>query len=194
MWSKIIRDEKAQASSAEFLIGYLIFFLILTMAITLWVGTSTKIERSERLYDFEEVAAETAEKLVRTRGVPSEWGRENVTVIGLAGEPRMLEKSKIIEFVRIMNDSSDAIHLNGNCDGISNYECNKERLGIGRFNFYFILKNVTGGIEYVDGIPCAAGRPLANETQLVTITRTALIGGNITRMDLTVWSDREESL
>lgn len=185
---------KAQASSAEFLIGYFIFFLVLTITVTLWAETTNRIDRSQKMYEFEEVASETAEKLVRTRGIPPEWGRANVTVIGLAGEPRIMEKSKITEFVRIMNDSSHDIHLNADCTGLSNYECNKERLGVGGHDFFFALKDLNGTIKSIEGIPCIAGRPPLNETRQVTITRTALLEGNITRMDLTLWTDREDGL
>jgi len=122
MPSKIPKT-KAQANSVELLVGYFIFAMALTIAITLWTTTWDNVNKAEKLDDFETTATYIAEKLVRTPGYPENWTPDNVITIGLANDPRILDNEKIEHFIDMMNDT----HISSNpaCSGISNYECNK---------------------------------------------------------------------
>jgi hypothetical protein len=156
MWSKKIRHRKAQASSAELLIAYFIFFIALTMAVVLWTNTTETINARERLEDFDTIAANIAEKLVRTPGAPVNWTADDVLVIGLANEPRRLSNEKVSSFIDLMNDSA---YDNSCMDAdISNYECNKHLLGVGKHNFYLTLEDMNATILKVGNITCAAGK------------------------------------
>ena len=193
MSSKGLRDRKAQASSSELLIAYFIFFLALTMAIVLWTDTTETIDSRERLIDFEDMAANIAEKLVRTPGDPSNWTSNNVSVIGLAYEPRTLSPEKLQVFMDLMNDSKPSAE----CPGISNYECNKHLLGVGKNNFYLALKetnwtdtnrtDTNWTILRIGNMNCTAGKYPVNDTEKITVKRTALLQGNITRLEFTLW-------
>jgi hypothetical protein len=184
------RNNKAQASSAELLLAYFIFGICLTIFVTLWTTTTEKINSGERLDDFENLASNIAEKLVRTPGYPSNWSKDNVIVVGLAGDPRMLESAKVRSFLDLMNDSKAS--SDPNCSGITNYECNKALLGVGKHNFYLELQymNWTAGnwsIARTGNITCAAGRFPVNDTEKITVMRTALFQQNITRVMFTLW-------
>lgn len=188
MLSKKFKGKRAQVSSGELLMAYFIFFLVLTMAITIWSNTTEKIKGSERFYDLEETAVDLAEKLVRTGGVPSTWDKENVTVIGLANEPRVLDQGKVLEFLDMMNDSA----YNNPCTGISNYECNKPILGMGKYEFYFTLKDINGTTMEIENISCITGRAPIDEIEKLTVVRTAILEGGIVRVILTVWYGEKE--
>jgi hypothetical protein len=190
MSNKDPSNNKAQASSAELLLAYFIFGICLTIFVTLWTMTMEKINSGERFDDFETLAANIAEKLVRTPGYPSNWSKDNVIVVGLAGEPRMLEYAKVRSFIDIMNDSKAS--SNPNCSGITNYECNKDLLGVGKHDFYLELQymNWDSGNwtkAAVGDINCTAGRLPINDVEKITIMRTALFQQNITRVMFTLW-------
>jgi len=122
MPSKIPKT-KAQANSVELLVGYFIFAMALTIAITLWTTTWDNVNKAEKLDDFETTATYIAEKLVRTPGYPENWTPDNVITIGLANDPRILDNEKVEHFIDMMNDTHPS--SKPSCNGISNYECNK---------------------------------------------------------------------
>ena len=193
MSSNGLRNRKAQASSTELLIAYFIFFLALTMAVVLWTDTTETINNRERLTDFEELSSNIAEKIIRTPGDPSNWTSDKVSVIGLAYEPRTLSPEKILAFIDLMNDSKPS----GACPGLSNYECNKHLLGVGKHNFYFALKetnwtaanwtDMNWTIMIMGNMNYTAGKYPVNDTEKITVKRTAILQGNITRMEFTLW-------
>ncbi|MBN2250890.1 MAG: hypothetical protein JW724_02295 [Candidatus Altiarchaeota archaeon] len=196
MWSDKLNNKRAQSSAAEFLIGYFIFFLVLTLAIVLWSSTTSKIANSERLYEFEETCINVAEKLVKTRGVPQNWSREDVTVIGLAETPRTLSRDKLLEFLEIMNDTSSDVHLQSEsaCSGLSNYECNKDMLGAGKYEFHFNLTDINGTTMQWKGVTYATGRMPVNNSQQIPVTRTAVLENEVAVIRMIFWYAREETL
>ena len=196
MWSDKLNNKRAQSSAAEFLIGYFIFFLVLTLAIALWSSTTSRIENSERIYEFEETCINVAEKLVKTTGVPQNWSREDVTVIGLAENPRILSQDKLLEFLNIMNDTSSDIHLQpeSSCSGLSNYECNKDMLGAGKYEFYFNLTDINGTTVQSGNITYVTGRRPVNDTQGIPITRTAVLDNEVAVIHMVFWYARDETL
>jgi hypothetical protein len=187
-WREKLRGKRAQISNGDLLIAFFILFLALALVFSLWSTTTEKINDSELFYDLENTAVATAEKLVKTGGVPQGWGRENVTVIGLAGEPRILNPKKVLEFVDMMNDSAVG---NPPCNDftVSNYECSKHLLGIGKYNVYFTLTDINGTIIEIENISCVTGKGIGNETDKLTVTRTAILENEIVRAVLTLWYD-----
>jgi hypothetical protein len=193
MSSKGLKNRKAQASSAELLLAYFIFFLAVTMAVILWTDITGTINSRERLTEFEDLATNIAEKLVRTPGAPSNWTTNNVSVIGLAYEPRTLSPEKLLAFIDLMNDSKPSPE----CPGLSNYECNKHLLGVGKHNFYLAVKetnwtdtswtDMNWTYVRIGGINCTAGKYPVNDVERITVKRTAILQGNVTRVEFTLW-------
>lgn len=180
------KGKRAQVSSGELLIAYFIFFFVLALTITRWSSTVEKIEDSERLSDLEDASTDIAEKLVRTKGVPPGWGRENVTVIGLADEPRILNPEKILIFLDMMNDSA---FNNPPCNDseISDYECNKHLLGIVHYELYFTLNDINGSIMEIENRSCFTGREPSDDIEGIAATRTAILNNEIVRVTLILW-------
>ncbi len=181
------RARKGQATSWEFLLACLIFFFTLATAISLWKSTTDRISESERFNVFDDTAVNVAEKLVRTRGAPENWTRNNVYVVGLADEPRMLNRSKVGEFLVLMNDSSFVNTCND--VSISNYKCNKNLLGVGRFDFYFNMTDINGTTIVLNNMTCKAGQTPPFDVDQITIPRTGILDGTIVRIKLTLWSN-----
>jgi|WetSurMetagenome_2_1015567.scaffolds.fasta_scaffold14584_2 hypothetical protein len=200
MSSKGLRDRKAQASSAELLMAYFIFFLALTMAVLMWTNFIDTIDSRERLTDFEDLTGNIAEKLVRTPGDPSNWSSDHVSAIGLAYEPRTLGPEKILAFIDLMNDSKPSTA----CPGISNYECNKHLLGVGKHEFFLALKETNWTdpgwtesnwtIVRIGDVNCTAGKYPVDDVERLTVRRTALFRGNVTRLEFTLWHNETGAL
>jgi hypothetical protein len=189
-WSK--NPSKGQVSSGEIVLAYFIFFIALTTAVTMWVNEIDHIRTNNRFSDFEDAASDISEKLVRTRGIPSNWDENNVATIGLADEPRVLSPSKISMFVDLMNDSKAS--TNPDCAGDSNYNCSKSLLGVGKYDFYITIENLNGTIISVDNKTVIAGRYPVEETDKLTITRPSIVNNSIVQVKLTLWyTDKGET-
>lgn len=180
---KKIKD-LAQVFSSETLLAYMIFSLAIVIVFFLWTTTITEIKNSERFYAMEEAAIDLGEKLVKTPGTPTNWQNETeekILSIGLtfANEPRILQKEKILSFIKIMNTS---------------YEERANLLGIGKYNFYFNLTDINGTTIILENISCATGKKPYLPIEMITIKRTALLDEMIVRIILTVWYGEEEEV
>jgi len=177
-----MRDgKKGQLSSIELLLAYFAFFVVFTLAVSMWVSTLREVNSWERERDFEDAASRMSEKLVKTRGLPANWTAETVTAIGLADEPRILNTHKVLGFINLSNDSAS-----GDC-GYSEYECNKELLGIGEYDFNFSIEDLDGSLVELDGVKLTSGRTPIDETDRLTVIRSAMLGDRIVRLRLTFW-------
>ena len=177
--------KKGQMSSGEIVLAYFIFFIALTAAVTLWMDSSNRIQGTNRFTDFENTASDAAEKLIRTKGIPENWTEEDVSTIGLANEPMTLDNGKLIAFVKLMNDTEPS--TKPGCSGISNYECNKELIGIGAYNFNFTILNLDGSPVQINNVTIVAGRNPVDVTDQLTLTRPVIVNNNVTKMVITFW-------
>lgn len=167
----------AQIFSSETLLAYMIFSLAIVIVFFLWTTTIIEIKNSERFYAMEEVALDLGEKLIKTVGIPINWHEteeEKILSIGLANkdEPRVLNKEKILNFLRIMNSS---------------YEDRANLLGIGKYDFYFNLTNINGTTIILENMSCVTGKKPHLPIEMITIRRTALLNETIVRVILTIW-------
>jgi hypothetical protein len=178
-------DRRGQVSSVELLLAYFVFFIVFTLVVSMWVGTLKEVNSGERERDFEDAASRMSEKLVKTRGLPADWTAETVTAVGLADEPRILNTQKVLGFINLTNDSAS-----GDC-GYSEYECNKELLGIGKYDFNFSIEDLDGAVVELDGVNLASGRTPIDETDRLTVIRSAMLGDQIVRLRLTFWYEEK---
>jgi hypothetical protein len=183
---------KGQVSSGEIVLAYFIFFIALTIAISMWVSEIEHIRTNNRFFDFEDAASDIAEKLVRTQGIPTNWDEDNVATIGLADEPRVLSRQKIKMFINLMNESKAS--TDPDCAGESNYNCSKSLLGVGKYDFYITIEDLNGTVIRVDNLTVIAGRYPVDETDKITIMRPSIVNNSIVQLKLTLWyTDRGET-
>ena len=171
------KKRRAQAFSGEFLIAYFIFSLAFITAIYLWENINSDMVASGHIYEIEEIPVDTAEKLVNTRGLPDNWSSGGeIFSIGLVNDSRILDQGKILKFIEIMNSSN------------SNYEDNKYLIGIGKYDFYFNITDINGSGKVIGNQSLSAGKSPSNETNKITVVRTAILGDEIVRIRLTLWN------
>ncbi len=166
---------RGQGFSSEFLLAYLIFSLVLIFAFYLWNTTTAAIIESKNRYEIEERAVDSAEKLLRTRGIPADWSLSDVESIGLVDESRILNPGKVLNFVILMNSSNQ------------NYENNRWLLGIGKYDFYFNLTDINGTTVIINETLSSTGKKAVNETSMITVRRTGLLENEIVILRLTLW-------
>ncbi len=171
-----------QMFSGEFLIAFMIFLIAVILMISIWSNQTSDILLVEKRINLEESGVEASEKLLRTGGEPFFWNSSNVSSFGLANESRELMVDKILSFVELTRDN-----LTGHCSGGSNYECNLYLLGMGGNQFLFNLTDLGGATLNLANVSAVSGRPPENVTESVTITRTAILDGDIVRLYFTVW-------
>lgn len=167
---------KGQFFSSEVLMAYFIFSLAIIMVFFLWNVAVKEINQSEEMYNLEEKAVSLGEKLVKTEGVPKNWTKKNVMSVGLAKEkqPRVLDKTKIIEFIQLMNES---------------YEERSHLLGLGKYDFFFNLTDMQGGQIIIENLTCATGKKPSQEKSKLPVERTALWNDSIVKVKLIVWEE-----
>ncbi|RLI90509.1 MAG: hypothetical protein DRO89_05745 [Candidatus Altiarchaeales archaeon] len=190
------RPGKAQVLSGEFILASAIFLFVLTSIFLLWSTTTRNIAESEIMYEMDEVATNAIEKLIRTSGYPDDWESippieiDNVSALGLATESRILDKEKVLKFLYIMSNTSSDNPCNlSSPETISNYECNKHFLGIGRYDFYLDITYLNGTIVNIKGKSCTTGLIPGNTEYMLTKRRNALLDGDIVKVTLTVFYD-----
>lgn len=172
-FGKEIRNNKSQVFSSEVLVAYFIFSLTVILILFLWNVATTEIRNSERLYALEEKANDLGEKLIKTRGIPENWTKDDVLAIGLSTEEaRILDPRKVKEFVELMNES---------------YEEKSHLLGLGKYEFFFNLTDIDGNQIKIENVSCFTGRIPEDEIEKLTVRRTGLLNGSIVRITLTVW-------
>ena len=182
--AKGVSKSRGQVFSGEFIIGFLLFMACLALLLSLWDSSTRDILVAENLRSLEDHAVDAAEQLVRTPGFPAEWTVGNVTSVGLANESRVLSGRKLKEFVRYIRDNESNL-----CGSGSNYECNMHMLGVGGYYVYFNISYFNGSTASVDGMNIFSGRRPVNDTQRITVVRTALLNDEMTRVYLTLWTN-----
>lgn len=174
-----------QIFSGEFFLAYVLFTAAFGMVLYLWNADVRDINDAERLYGMESLAVDLTEQLIRTGGFPTEWNFSNVVSIGLADESRILNSSKIISFVVMMNNSRYDNLCNDS--SLTNYECEKHFLGVRNFEFSANLTYLNDTTVVISNTSCFTGKSPVNESEKITIYRNALLENTTLRVMLTLW-------
>ena len=169
-------EKKAQLFSGDIAIASMVFLSALSLVFLLWNTLISDINRDEALRDMENFAVGVTEQLIRTPGVPVDWNIYTVKVIGLTSEDRILNSSKVLNFIQLMNATNS-----------TNYHDNKHLLGVGLYDFYLNITYLDGNTATVQGMQCIAGLAPVNEIDKITITRTAILYDDIVRIKFTMW-------
>ena len=169
-------EKKAQFFSGDIAIASLLFLSSLSMVFLLWNTLISDIDRDDALRDMENLAVGIAEQLIRNPGVPADWNIYNVEVIGLASEGRVLNDAKVLNFISLMDATNS-----------SNYDNNKNLLGVGLYDFSLNITDLDDNIITIQDTPCTTGLTPVDETDQITIVRTAISNGEIVRIKFTMW-------
>ncbi|MFH0860477.1 MAG: hypothetical protein V1921_04700 [Candidatus Altiarchaeota archaeon] len=175
---------RSQLFGGEFFFAFFIFMMILTIIFFMWSYTLREIRKSNDFVDMQETAVNIGEQLLRTPGNPENWTAANAISVGLSNESRNLVGDKILRFIDMMDQSK----YDNSCAGnISNYYCSKYLLGVGKYDFHFQMTYLNGTVFQVYGRDAITGMEAVNETNIITVQRSALYESQIVRIVLTLW-------
>ncbi len=172
---------RGQLFSGDLAVATILFISTLALAFFLWNSSTEDINKAEALRDLQRIAASTTEQLIRTPGTPPDWNTQwdlrgqdiSNGVPGLATSARVIDPIKANSFIDMMNSTY--------------YEQYKHLLGLGEYDFYMEVTNLTGSMVGVNGKPFVVGKPLSNSEASVAVLRTAIFNNTIVRVTFIIW-------
>lgn len=165
-------SKKAQIISTDLMISAVIFILLISFVFLTISRYQTSINENIASHDINIKALQISDLLIKSRGEPTNWEDDisKLNTPGLASRDRTLLITKITEFLDL------------------DYSIIKEKFNIENFDFYFALKELNGALAEIDESPIEAGlKPELNATNVVTIKRIVLYGGNEKQVEVTLW-------
>jgi len=175
------QGNRGQLFSGDIAVATVVFILALSLTFFLWNSTTDDINSAERLRDLQKMAASTTEQLLRTPGIPADWDTQwdlqgagtRSGVPGIATVDRVINATKAEAFVDLMNSTY--------------YEDYKHLMGLGEFDFYMNVTNLTNAQVYINEKPFVAGKPIVDSEESVAVLRTAIFNGEIVRVNFVIW-------
>ena len=157
------QNKKAQIFVIDFFIALFIFSVLLISIMFSWNNYNSKINEKIEYDLLINKAFQISNSLVRSSGFPPGWTEENVQIIGLASEDRVLSQSKI--------DSFAEFPLNTTAKEFKTYD----------YTFYFILKDINGNkiVDY--------GTNMTNAKKSATIRRYVVYNDEKATIEITLW-------
>jgi len=173
---------RGQLFSGDLAVATVLFISTLALAFFLWNSSTEDINKAEALRDLQKIAASTTEQLIRTPGIPADWDTQwdlqgqgiSSGVPGLATNDRIINATKANAFIDLMNSTY--------------YEDYKHLMGLGEYDFYMTVTNLTGAPVEVNGKLFVAGKPLSVAySEGISVIRTAIFNGGIVRVNFVIW-------
>jgi len=158
------KKPKAQIIMSDFLIGLVIFLVVIALATSVWGKNIYNMGLKEKRSEMETLVLLISDQLVKSSGIPEDWNSTNIAAIGLAESDNVLSPAKVSNFINLENEKT------------------KNLLGIRNYNFIFRLRNMSENIlvEY--------GNIPVNEKESVIIRRIVLYQGRPAIMDFGLWT------
>lgn len=155
--------KQAQLFTIDFFLALFIFSILLIASMVSWNNYNSKIISEMEYNTLMNKAFQISNALVKSQGYPVSWNSENVQIIGLASDDRMLSSDKVNEFIDIPKNTTEKIFK------------------IYEYDFYFSLKNMDNVLlkEY--------GYNLTNAKKSASIRRYVLYDGEKAVMEFTLW-------
>ncbi len=153
-------SHKAQSSSIDLLVSFLVFIIVFIFILQFWSVSIKSTQSNTRRTDMESFAVSFSDNLLKSNGVPYNWNNTNFNTIGLVSSQNILIPSKVSNFTSM------------------SYDTLKQTFGID-YEFYFYVENLNGSRYYQIG----------NYTfgpQAVSLTRLALLNNEKVRVRLIV--------
>lgn len=158
-----LKKSKGQSVMSDFLIAIVILFIIIALSASIWNRSVSNLRLKEERTEMENLAISITDQLIRNFGIPGDWNKTNVMVIGLAKEDNVLDSEKVTNLINLEKDKT------------------KTLLAVRNYNFIFRLRNISENIlvEYGD-LP-------TNAKEVVIVRRIILYKGRPSIMDFGLW-------
>jgi len=156
---------KGQLLTVDYIIGVMLFMLLLTACLYVWENILYKIQEDQLTLELMNTAKRISDQFVRTSGNPNNW-ESNVSAassVGIAIDDRVISQAKFAELAGM------------------NYSNLRYYLGVGSFDVYLKLSNTSGSV-----FGEAGNRPA--EALVVNTRRIVSMDNQTALLDVSVWS------
>jgi len=161
---------KAQVWTLDFAASVVIFLTALILVMFALNYTLYQSRQQVVLSVMENAAMSASDSLVRQPGIPAEWNRTNVSVIGLASQENVLNETKLTEFMALDDSAIRGL------------------LGIANYVFYFEVRYPNGTLASLPGGgEITKGAYPSGATTVIPVERHALYMEKPVRMVLILW-------
>ena len=162
---------KAQIASVDLFIAITIFLILTAATIYTWNLYTIRLNENLEYEKLQLIVFQITDLLVKNPGHPTGWEENpnNVGVIGLAQDDRVLSQDKITAFINL------------------DYDISKERFNIEPYDYKFRLKDLSGSIlqdeseQYLE-----SGQTFTGDISIV-IERYILFNNEKAIMEFTLW-------
>lgn len=161
---------RGQIWSFDYAVSLFIFVSVLILILFYWSYASTETVTQIQLEQIEDRALTASDLLIRSQGVPSNWTTSTVLSIGLAGEEKILNRTKLLAFEQL------------------NYNTSKVVLGVGSYDFFFQLLHANGTVVSINGTAMTVGLSPTNASIIVPVERHVLYEGEIVTTQFQLWA------
>ena len=161
---------KGQMWSMDFIISFIMFFMAVVLVLFAWDYATTENYEQMLFNDMQSTGLIVSDVLVRTSGSPQDWNM-TAMAIGLASEENTIDENKLRNFVFYMD-----------------YNDSRRIMGMGSYEYYFIMKNLDNQTMLIDGQPTVKGNyPPVYVKNIVPVERYVLYGGELAKLSFIVW-------
>ncbi|MEK6934655.1 MAG: hypothetical protein AABW46_02145 [Nanoarchaeota archaeon] len=164
--------KKAQVNTIDLIIAVSLFFVLILSFILIWDNYAKKLDEKVKYDNIAEKAIKITDVLVNTHGIPDDWetDSENVQIIGLTSNARIVSDNKLEEFVNL------------------DYNFIKQNFNIEAFDFYLKVVDSNNKIIQIDDDNVEIGiKPSLDSEDVITIQRIIARGGTEVVLEFTLW-------
>ena len=145
--------KRGQISSIDAFIAIILFVMLFISLRGVWLNNMNVSSKKIIALEMQVSAQQAIDVLTKSGGYPADWESENVSIIGLANKPFVLDSQKVALF-----ESMD-------------YSLVKEKLGLQGYDFVFDLNSSLPGLNK------SIGASIDNNKTIFQLTRNTVYAG-----------------
>ena len=169
----LLKLNKGQVISTEFLFAIFILIILLVLGVSLWNLTATRLSEDLIKTELATSAIEVSDYLLKSQGAPTDW-EENITNLASLGLGATLKGNKL---------DRDKVSALLNLD----YDKIKESLGIKSYEFYFKITDLSSNLIQISGNNTEVGLKPNASSHSVNSQRIAILGNEFVYMNVITW-------
>ena len=155
---------KGQVWSIDLSVSVMIFVIVMVVFLFSLNTLTNDVATHTELMDMHDLALETTETLIRTKGIPQNWNGGNVKLIGLSERDNVLDKTKVLTLLGM------------------EYSSTKVPLGVGPYEYNLTLEHLNGSTMLISGIKATIGTNCLDSENILSVVRFIVVDNKMGKM------------